>query len=110
LGTPFLALTHPDDRDRKEEQVRRLLAGEIPNFVIESRVIRRDGGERWVRSSVSLIRDTAGNPANMVAVIEDITGHRRAEERLLESERRERARAAELAAVLEAVPAVVLVA
>jgi len=110
LDTPFLALTHPDDRDRKEEQVRRLLAGEIPNFVIESRVIRRDGGERWVRSSVSLIRDTAGNPANMVAVIEDITGHRRAEERLLESERRERARAAELAAVLEAVPAVVLVA
>lgn len=87
-----------------------MTSGEIPSFVPERRIVRKSGDTRWVRSSVSLIRDSAGRPANLIAVVEDITAHREAEERLRAIERHGEKRAAELAAVLEAVPAIVLVA
>src|SRR5687768_14008844 len=49
LGTPYLELVHPDDRDRVAAFARRLArgeAGERPE--IELRVTAGDGSDRWL--------------------------------------------------------------
>lgn len=82
----FLTLTHPDDRAVNAAQHERLLAGELESFVVEKRLIGKDGRVVWVRVSVSLVRDDDANPLHVLAVVEDNTQQHTAEERLKESE------------------------
>jgi two-component system, cell cycle sensor histidine kinase and response regulator CckA len=70
--------------------------------------VRRDGTEVCVSSTVNRIADEYGG--GLFAVIRDITENRRAESVLRESESSERRRAAEMEAIMEAVPAVVSIA
>ncbi len=82
----LLALTHPDDRSALIGQLRRLLAGENPSFILEKRYLRPDGKTAWVQDSVALVRDDAGDPANLIVLSQDITDRKRAE-RLLQASR-----------------------
>ena len=50
-------LTHPEDQSRHRGMLEKLLASEIPGFVIEKRYLRPDGSAVWVRNSVSLVND-----------------------------------------------------
>jgi PAS domain S-box-containing protein len=86
-------LIHPDDQEENLELVDQMLAGQIPNFVVEKRYIRKDGQTIWVRESGSAVRSPQGDPQLMVALIEDITNRRQAEGALQESEARFRAMA-----------------
>lgn len=76
--------------DRKSNAVLRqkMIAGEIPGYVLEKRYIRKDGSHIWVKSSVSLIYDAAGNPIHLVGLTEDIDERHKAEAALKESEAR----------------------
>ena len=87
LATTFYALTHPDDHETDREMVRAALAGSIPSYQVEKRYFHRDGHVVWVRVSVSLVRDTDGDPLYFVSQIQDITRRVQAEEarRLSES-------------------------
>ncbi|PWT84048.1 MAG: hypothetical protein C5B56_16205 [Proteobacteria bacterium] len=51
-------------------------------FVSESRYTRPDGSAVWVRNNVSAILDQAGAVRQLVAVAEDVTARRQAEENL----------------------------
>jgi PAS domain S-box-containing protein len=86
----FQTITHPDDLPKTMEQVRALLAGEIPAFVREKRYVRKDGSIVWVQNSVSLVRDNDGLPINFVRLSQDITERKRVEEALREAERKYR--------------------
>lgn len=67
----------------------RLLKGErLTNA--EMRRQRKDGLLIDVSVSTAVMQDAAGNPSDLVAVIADITEHKRAEDALRESERRYR--------------------
>jgi PAS domain S-box-containing protein len=66
----------------------RMLAGEIPGYILEKHYIRKDGSRVWVKSSVSLIYDEDGNPVHLVGLTEDIDERHKAEEALKESEAR----------------------
>lgn len=88
LTKTFIDITHPDDREADLAQVRAMLAGEIPSYSMEKRYIRKDGGIVWVNLTVSLARDTAGLPAYMISVVEDISVRKQAEEELHRSEDR----------------------
>ena len=68
-------MTHPDDRAEDQALVRQLVAGDIPMFRRQSRYVTRDGRTVWVQSVVSLLRSPTGEPARIVAVVEDITEH-----------------------------------
>src|SRR5579884_1285655 len=76
------ALTHPDDRAPTEAAIAALLAGHTSSFVIEKRYIRKDGRLIWVQNSVSLVRDETGRPRHLVALCQDVTERKRAEEAL----------------------------
>ena len=71
--TDFISITHPDDRENNIASIQKLMAGKISNYVLQKRYIRKDGSSIWVQNSVSLIRDSEGRPASLIAVAEDIT-------------------------------------
>jgi PAS domain S-box-containing protein len=83
----FLAITHPDDVAETSRLVKQLLAGEIPEYVVEKRYIRKDGTHMWSRTTVTLMREPAGQPERFVGVVEDITLRKRAEAALVEETR-----------------------
>jgi PAS domain S-box-containing protein len=95
-------LTHPDYLSGTEEHVARLLTGEVPSFVLEMLYLRKDGRQIWVQNSVSLVRDAVGDPLHMIAICQDITERKQAEEALqqlnMELEERVLLRTAELSA------------
>jgi PAS domain S-box-containing protein len=82
LATNAWDITHPDERDRDREPIRRLLVGEVPVFDVEKRYIRKDGTPVWVRVTANVIRDESGRPLRSMAVIQDLTTRKQAEQEL----------------------------
>ena len=84
----FLDITHPEDVDRCARPFQQMVRGEIPNYVIEKRYLRKDGGVVWVRISSTLLRDGADDPSHAIVIVEDITERKHAEEQLSALSRR----------------------
>ena len=84
-------LVHPDDRVANLAELQRLQAEQLPFFEIENRYIRKNGQPIWVRKFVSILRDEAGKPAQLVALVTDVNDRRRQEQSLREREERLRA-------------------
>src|SRR5271157_478831 len=80
LGRTFRDITHPDDLARDAQLVAQLLKGETSGFAVEKRYLRKDGGVVWANLLLSLLRSPSGDPLNFVAVVEDITAQKRAED------------------------------
>lgn len=80
LNTTFQDITHSDDLERDLEQMGRLLRGEVQTYTVEKRYLRREGPAVWVNLTVSLVRDSSGEPAYFITVVEDISERKRAEE------------------------------
>src|SRR6185312_13029503 len=80
-------VTHPAYLRTTEEQVRRMKAGDIPNYVHEKLYVRKDGTSVWSRTRVTLWRNAAGDPHMMVGTIEDITDRKLADDALREERR-----------------------
>ena len=86
-GKTFIDITHDDDRHDTETFVGRLLAGSIADYSLEKRYVRKDRSEVWSLSTVTLLRDAAGQPQRFIGVIEDITERKRAQEALRDESR-----------------------
>ena len=80
VGPDRAVLTPNEELAGDAEIRRRLLADEIPDHREERRVVTRDGRIRWARLSLSLVRDTDGNPLHFVSQLVDITDRRSAQE------------------------------
>src|SRR4030043_1478109 len=84
---PYLWYTmiHPEDQILVGNSLNEILAGrEVPP--IEHRLIRRDGSIVWVRNTMVPYLDEEGRLIRYDGLIEDITGRKRAEEAMQESE------------------------
>jgi diguanylate cyclase (GGDEF)-like protein/PAS domain S-box-containing protein len=90
LTTTFQAITHPEDLHLHEEKTRMMLAGEIGHYGLEKRYLRKDGGIVWVNITVSPLWKSGEAPGRNIAVVEDITNRKLAEEALRASEERYR--------------------
>jgi PAS domain S-box-containing protein len=91
LSMKMGGIVHADDREDLALSMHRLFTGQIPHFTTEKRFLRRDGETIWMKLTVSLARvaDVHGaHGAHGVAVIEDITEQKHAEEDLREADRR----------------------
>jgi PAS domain S-box-containing protein len=84
----FADLVHPQDRETNLAENRRLLAEDIPSFEIVNRYIRKDGGRLWVHKHISLLRDAAGHPLHIIALVTDITARKQVEQDLQASKDR----------------------
>ena len=73
------ALTHPDDIPASREFLTRIRSGELPEYKMEKRYIRKDGAVIWVHLTVSIVRASSGDPLYLVAFIEDISQRREAQ-------------------------------
>ncbi|HZI48355.1 MAG TPA: PAS domain S-box protein, partial [Pyrinomonadaceae bacterium] len=80
------SLTHPDDIPLMDQKLEAVLSDRMPRFELEKRYIRKDGTQIWVQNSVSLTRDGAGKPLNLVVLCQDITARKRTETALKQSE------------------------
>lgn len=69
----FQDITHKDDLNKDLGAMRALLRGDISNYTIEKRYFHKNGSIVWVRLSVSLVRDDAGNPKYFISEIHDIS-------------------------------------
>ncbi|MDP3717514.1 MAG: PAS domain S-box protein [Acidobacteriota bacterium] len=81
-GLTFAAITHPDDVGQSIEARNQLLAGAIPQYVREKRYRRATGDYVWVNLTVSLRRDDHGEPKHFIAIVEDISERKLAQQEL----------------------------
>ena len=73
-------VTDPDDLPADLAHIDDLLTGKAASYTMEKRYLRKDGRLLWGALTASLVRDEAGGPTYFVAVIEDISARKQAEE------------------------------
>ncbi len=74
----FLGTVHPDDRERVKEAVGQAVRGE-KRYHVEHRIVRPDGGERYIEERGEVERDETGVPVRMVGVGHDVTDLKKAQ-------------------------------
>ena len=84
-------VTHPDDWEADNRLFTELLAGKRSRFQKETRYLHKQGHWLWVRLSVSLVRDAAGQPQFAISMIEDISERKQAQEAAEEIRRQQEA-------------------
>jgi PAS domain S-box-containing protein len=77
-------LTHPADLDEDAKQFERMLAGEIDNYTLDKRFIRRDGEIVYTNLTVACIRAETGDVLNVLASFQDITERKQTDDDLHE--------------------------
>lgn len=103
-GMRIESVVSPDDLRLHWERMAELAAGRSAEFCLEQRWVRKDGEVVWVAHSVSMMTGANGAERAFIAVAEDISARKAAEEeirRLQEDlERRVEQRTADLASAL----------
>ena len=77
-------LTHPDDIEADAKQFERMLAGEIDNYALDKRFIRKDGEIVYTNLTVACIRAETGDVLNVLASFQDITERKKMDDDLHE--------------------------
>ena len=81
-------ISHPHDLEVDLAYVEQIRAGKIDSYDMDKRYLRKDGAIVWGRLTVGCVRKADGSIDYFVAVVEDITARKRAEEELVKSEER----------------------
>ena len=76
----FQGITHPEDLQADLDNMARLIEGKIRFFNMEKRLFRGDGSLIWVSLTVVPMWEEGQLPHSHIAIVEDITERRRAEE------------------------------
>ena len=84
----FLDITYEDHRESNWDLITELFEGKRKQFQIEKQYWRKDGSLIWVSNNVSLVPGTENVPRFIMALSEDITERKQAEEALRRSEER----------------------
>jgi PAS domain S-box-containing protein len=79
LGMVVFDMTHPDDRDRDRAHYAEQANGRGDGYVVEKRVVRKDGRVIWVDVRSSTVRDAAGRFLYGIRVVQDISERKQAE-------------------------------
>ncbi len=75
-------ITDPESLDEEAALWNRMADGKIDHYELEKRLIRKDGGTVWVENTVSAVRACDDGLGYMVAVVQDISIRKHAEEEL----------------------------
>lgn len=88
LKLSFLDITDEQYRESNWRLVNELLTGNSRQFQIEKQYQRKDGKTLWVRNHVSVVPGTERVPRFLMAIVEDISDRKQAEDALRASERK----------------------
>jgi PAS domain S-box-containing protein len=80
-GKSLLDITYPDDLPASLAFLEGMRSGEVDNYELHKRYIRKDRAIVWVGLSVSCVRGSDGSIDYFVCIIEDISARKHAEER-----------------------------
>jgi len=83
----YQQLVHPEDRPRLLSDIERAINGQAA-YHTEHRIVPPNGEVQWVEGSGSVYRDEQGRPIRMLGTVLNITGRKKSEEALRESEER----------------------
>jgi diguanylate cyclase (GGDEF)-like protein/PAS domain S-box-containing protein len=75
-------ITHPEDRAMDWQALDLLSRGQLSEFDREKRYVRPDGEVIWVSIHATVLRDSEGNPTQLLSQVLDITDRRRLESEL----------------------------
>jgi two-component system, cell cycle sensor histidine kinase and response regulator CckA len=81
----FFACVHPEDREELHRMTRAAIEHDAP-YDLDHRVVRPDGGLRWVHERAVVERDAGGRANRLVGTVQDVTDRRLTDERLRASE------------------------
>lgn len=71
---------HPDDRLRLVRFGELLVSGQVPNDVVECRIVAADGTTRYIHGTITgCMRDDAGTITQLSGIVHDITARKSAE-------------------------------
>ncbi len=79
---PPSAYIHPDDMAIRDDLIQELHTGVRDRYQIERRYLRKDETVMWGRLTVTLARRPDGKPMYRIAMLEDITDERTAQDQL----------------------------
>jgi len=88
LSLTVADITHPDDVADTHDIFRGAATGALSQFREEQRYLRADGGVVWASTNGTVVRSRDGNPAYVIAHVEDITARKQADHALADSEKR----------------------
>jgi diguanylate cyclase (GGDEF)-like protein/PAS domain S-box-containing protein len=77
----IMDVTHPADMEAKSANLQKLIRGEADVYIMEKRYVRKDKSFVWVSVTTS-IRHPEGKPPYIIAIIEDVTARKKAEEEI----------------------------
>ncbi|TMD02942.1 MAG: PAS domain S-box protein [Chloroflexi bacterium] len=80
LAQTLHAVLMPDDLSTAFTDAQRLITGEQQTYARELRFRRKDGVLVWVNLTVTLVRNQAGWPLYFLAIAEDVTARKQAEQ------------------------------
>lgn len=80
LELTFFDISHPDDVERDRSLYDAQVAGEIDNYVVEKRYVRKDGQVIWVEVNASVVREEGGAFSYGVRMVQDITERKQSEQ------------------------------
>ncbi len=87
-GTALARLSHPDDVPENSQLQWDLQEGKRDRYETVKRYCCADGSPLWADLTMTLVRDRAGRPQFSIAVVEDITQSRQAQQSILALNRR----------------------
>ncbi len=79
-------LTFAEDFETNSLLYNRLFKGKINSFTISKRYLKKDTTKVWVKVTVSAIQNKQGLPNKAIAMVQDISAEKKANEELLNSE------------------------
>lgn len=87
-GRRWQDITHPDDVAKDQQFADQVIAGELHDYTVEKRYIRKDGSIVWINLFGNFVADDKGQAVQGVSVVVDITEQHRAAAELNRSHER----------------------
>lgn len=87
-GVSFKAFTHAEDIQQEIPLLQALIDGRSDHYAMQKRYLHASGRIVWVNVTVSMVRDTQGEPDYLIGTIEDISPRLQAERQRAASEQR----------------------
>lgn len=88
-GETFLALIHPDEREKTLEKLKAVEEGTADCYFMEIRLRKKDGSYIWVEGRGRVVeRDGENRPLRMLGTHRDISHRKEAERQMLELDRK----------------------